>query len=466
MKLLHNATDSVQNFTTGLGTRLDKVFTTQFFFQKQDAPQLERAYRGSWLARKIVDIPVKDSVRAWRKWIGEPKDVEKIEEVERDLEIPRIVSEALIKDRLYGGSVMVLGVGKDSGESELRLNDIKKGDLNFVFPISRNNITYGKINWNPEDSSYGQPDYYELSLNEGGYRVHATRAVKVVSRPLPGLDSNDDGWGDSILDVLQESVKQAEVVAAAAAQAAQNKNNSVIRLPEFMENVVDQEYRTKLLNRLAMADSGRSIYRMMVLDSDEEWEQMTADLNSLPDLLRLFLTIASGAADIPATRLLGQSPAGMNATGESDMRNYYDSISSMQESFLRPCLRKLDEVLVRSALGSYPDDLEYEWNSLWQMRDDERAKVDLDRARAFQIDVSSGVIPDDVLMDARVAQLDRDEVYPGLKEMMEEWKESEPELPEDNPDDPRNPDNPDDPNAPNDPRNPNNPNNPAPAPNK
>lgn len=45
-----------------------------------------------------------------------------------------------------------------------------------------------------------------------------------------------------------------------------------------------------------------------------------------------FLQIVSGAADIPAIRLLSQSPAGMNATGESDLRNYYDRLSACRNS--------------------------------------------------------------------------------------------------------------------------------------
>ena len=43
-------------------------------------------------------------------------------------------------------------------------------------------------------------------------------------------------------------------------------------------------------------------------------------------MVRTFLQVAAGAADIPVTRLLGQSPAGLSATGESDTRNYYDMI--------------------------------------------------------------------------------------------------------------------------------------------
>ena len=58
----------------------------------------------------------------------------------------------------------------------------------------------------------------------------------------------------------------------------------------------------------------------------ETYQQKQISFASLPDVARLFLQIASGAADIPVTRMLGQAPAGLNATGDSDTRNYYDRV--------------------------------------------------------------------------------------------------------------------------------------------
>ena len=66
----------------------------------------------------------------------------------------------------------------------------------------------------------------------------------------------------------------------------------------------------------------------------------------------------AGAAEIPATKLFGRSPQGMNATGESDLRNYYDMISSLQERQLRPALERLLPVMALSCWGYIPEDLE------------------------------------------------------------------------------------------------------------
>lgn len=68
----------------------------------------------------------------------------------------------------------------------------------------------------------------------------------------------------------------------------------------------------------------------------------------------------SGASRIPVTKLFGRSPAGMNATGESDLRNYYDYVDTLREAKLRPILEKLLPVLAMSAWGAVPDG----WTSL------------------------------------------------------------------------------------------------------
>ena len=59
----------------------------------------------------------------------------------------------------------------------------------------------------------------------------------------------------------------------------------------------------------------------------------------------------AGAAEIPATKLFGRSPQGMNSTGEADLRNNYDLIAQMQERMLRPALEKLLPVMAISCWG-------------------------------------------------------------------------------------------------------------------
>ncbi|MBP5728160.1 MAG: DUF1073 domain-containing protein, partial [Clostridia bacterium] len=75
------------------------------------------------------------------------------------------------------------------------------------------------------------------------------------------------------------------------------------------------------------------------------------------------------------TRLFGRSPQGMNATGESDLRNYYDMIASLQERQLRPALEKLLPVMAVSCWGRVPDNLEFVFEPVMTTSPAERAEL-------------------------------------------------------------------------------------------
>jgi hypothetical protein len=122
------------------------------------------------------------------------------------------------------------------------------------------------------------------------------------------------------------------------------------------------------------------------------YEKKSNNFSNLDKIIQQFMIDVSGAADIPMTRLFGQSAAGLSATGDNDVRNYYDMVSAKQESELRPQLEYLYEVLVRSELGHMPDDFRFDFNPLWQLSDKEQADVEKTRAERDQIYVGLGVV--------------------------------------------------------------------------
>lgn len=65
----------------------------------------------------------------------------------------------------------------------------------------------------------------------------------------------------------------------------------------------------------------------------------------------------------------------MNATGEADLRNYYDMIAQKQEQILRPALEKLLPVMAISCWGYVPDDLKIVFNPLMSISPAEQATL-------------------------------------------------------------------------------------------
>lgn len=258
--------------------------------------------------------------------------------------------------------------------------------------------------------------------------IHPSRLVIFNGSQQPDEDivtSTYAGWGDSVLLSVVDAIKQADGTAANIASLVFEAKVNVIRIPDFMQNLGNAEYRAKILERYTLAATAKGINGDLLLDKEEEYEQKTASFATLPEVLMSFLQIVSGAADIPATRLLGQSPAGMNATGESDLRNYYDRLQAMQTVEMTPAMARLDECIIRSALGSRDPDIYYEWAPLWGMSEKEKADVFKTKADAARQLVGSGtgqeIIPRDAVSDALVNTFIEDGSLPGLDAAIEEY---------------------------------------------
>ena len=135
------------------------------------------------------------------------------------------------------------------------------------------------------------------------------------------------GWGDSVLQATSDAIMSCGVVSASVAQMVAEAKLDIIKIPGLSENITDNKYEERLKKRFGFANTAKSVYGMLLLDKEEEWQRIEAQFSGLPDVLKMYLLMVSGAFDIPATRFLSQSPAGLSATGDSQACvNYYDRI--------------------------------------------------------------------------------------------------------------------------------------------
>lgn len=431
--------DSFINLLAGLGVPgRDKFASQQYTLNPMTVVDLENAYRGDWIARKVVTIPAWDMTREWRGWKADPDQIELLEEVERKLQVQQKLQSALIKARLYGGAAIVIGVDVGNPEEELDLELVGIDTLKFLHVVSKNNLRAGPIIHDISSKYFGEPEFYEArqepvskqfpqaetvplaaNYNKTQIKVHPSRVVKLI-----GIDTADqmlqDIWGDSVLQAVNDSVKMCGLVTGSLATLIAELKVDVIKIPELKSILSTDAGTRKMLGRFSAANVAKSTVNTILIDGNEEWQRIQASLVGVPDVLMTYLQIAAGASDIPATRFLGMSPKGLNATGESDIRNYYDRLAAEQSTILTPTINTLDEVLIRSALGDRPPEVWYEWNSLWQLSDNDKAEIALKKAQTYQIDVNAAQLPTTALANARANQLIEDGFYPGLEQALDE----------------------------------------------
>jgi phage-related protein (TIGR01555 family) len=428
--------DGMQNLLAGLGVPgRDKFASQQYTFTPMSLFECETAYRGNWIARKCVDIPAFDMTREWRAWQADQDQITALEGCERKLFAQMKVQQALVKARLYGGSIIVIGVEAGDPEEELDPESVGEGDLKFLHVVPWHYLSMGPLVWDVTSPYWGQPSWYQLQstgprfsqLNTGtasqqpiaDVQLHPSRVVRFLGLPPPDiLTSSSGSFGDSILQPIDDAIKACGMVAGSLATLVSEMKLDVVKVPNLSEELSTDSGTQKIISRFSNANAAKSIINTILLDSSEEWQRIGTQLGGAESLLTAYLQIASGAADIPASRFLGLPHRGLNASGEADFRNYYDRLSSEQSVNLTPTMNILDEVLIRSALGNRPEEIYYEWNSLWQQTDGEKADLALKKAQTYKIDADEGQIPPTALAYARINQLIEDGFYPGLEQAL------------------------------------------------
>jgi phage-related protein (TIGR01555 family) len=415
--------DSLKNFVAGLGTSRDKASSATYYTPEVGQVELINAYRGAWLSRKIVEIPALDATRKWRSWQADKDQISAIEAEENRLGLRNKIKEAITKARLFGGAGIYISIKGDRDPSlPLRPEAIKRGGIEFLNVMPARMLIAGEIESDPTSQNYGNPSHYKIASSGTEQKIHASRIARFIGAELPDQGfSGSNGWGDSVLTSSIASCKNYDATLANIASLVYEAKVDVIGIPGLTEIMDNPVSRNHLLERTGMVGIMKGINGTIVRDAEETYEQKTMSFSGLDKIAGIFTESAAGAADIPITRLFGQSPGGMNSSGESDIRNYYDRIQAHQELEITPAIHILDECLIRSALGDRPVEIFYNWNSLWQTTEKDRADIGKATADTIKTLADSQLFNADVLSKASENLLIERAIMPGLETTINEF---------------------------------------------
>ena len=386
--------DGLENVVAGLGTDRDKrsysVWADPRILTRQE---LENMYRGSWLAKKIVNAVADDMTREWLHCMFDGEELgTTIEQAEKRFALKRKTNEALKWSRLYGGAVIIIGTRDRNLAKPMDVKNVRKGDLRYLHVVDRWRLSpAGSLNRDLESPNFGMPDSYVLA--ESTVQVHHTRVLRFNGEKLPYFAwLRNAMWDDSVLQHVMDSLMNCDTTTQAIATMMFESNVDVVKSEGLADVLARNDGEAVLTKRFQVAALLKSFNRMLLLDGTESYEKKQNSFANLDKVIQQFMIDVSGAADIPMTRLFGTSATGMNATGDNDVRNYYDMVSAKQEAELRPQLEYLYEVLVRSELGHMPEDFRFDFNPLWQLSETEQATVEKTRAERDQVYLNAGVV--------------------------------------------------------------------------
>ncbi len=383
------ALDAFTNVLARLGAGTPNLLEgTEYSLQRlsRDFNQLNALYRESWIIRRIIDVIPSDMLKNWITITsGIDPDVEKKLSISlRRTQLIDKLKRGMQWGRLYGGALGVMLVkhqGYDLSQP-LRLDWIMPGDFAGLLIFDR----WNGVNPSSEliedisDPDYGYPKYYTVTDPAGGgsVKIHHSRVIRFTGNTLPFWEEIAEmQWGASVVESVFDELKKRDNVSWNIAQLTFMANIRVLKMQDLGQllSATDSESQAELLRTLEAQNMLLNNMGMQVMDAADGLETHQYTFGGLADCYQQFIMDISGAAEIPVTKLFGRSPSGLNATGESDLQNYYDMIAEKQEAVLRPILNKVLPPFIISTIGSLPEDFDFDFDPVAEPSDKERADL-------------------------------------------------------------------------------------------
>jgi phage-related protein (TIGR01555 family) len=380
-----STSDSFQNFASrvGMGTENQHSFSGYGFNPiTRNRQLLDFAYRGSWLVRACVDAIAEDMAREGIEFTSgvEADDASALYTANNRLQLWDRLTEVLKWSRLYGGAGLYIVISGQKSDTPLRIETVGKGQFVRLVVLDRwmLNPSINQIVSDPEDVDAGHPEYYDVIADApiaSRQRIHHSRFIRFEGLDIPYWQRlGENFWSLSVLEPLYDRITTFDSTSLGAAQLAYKAHLRTYSVKDLRKLIAAGGKRLEaLFEQIAMVRMFQTNEGLTLIDAEDTFQTFQYSFAGLSDLILQFAQQVSGAEQIPLVRLFGQSPAGLNATGDSDWRNYYDGIKRRQESTLRMSVEKLMRLQAQSQNIKIEEDFQFEFVPLWQLDHTQRA---------------------------------------------------------------------------------------------
>jgi hypothetical protein len=415
-KKLKVINDGFENLLTGMGTSKDPLTHTNFVRGNSltlNYSLISAIYAQNWLASAVVDVPVNDMTRSFIELNMEDEEKEEvIHDALKRLKVKSKFNQALKWAGAYGGSVIIMMVndGKDLSVP-LSVETVRSNGLQNLIVLDRWHITAGPINTDLLNKNFGLPDYYQVNRN--GQQIHHTRVLRFDGEVKSIEDFERQGyWGNSVFEKGYQAISNSQTVSLEIAAMTKESNIDVYKIKGLNEMVaMGPEGEAAVTKRLTVAHQLKSYINGIALDADDDYEKKSNTFSGLAELDDRFLLKVAGAAQIPLSKLLGKTDAGLNGNGEGDLKNYYDNISGRQEVELTDSLQLILNIIHVAEFGEF-DNVDFSFCPLYQMSQEQEANIKLTNANRDAVYADRGIVSNETIQK----QLMSDKVYGAISD--------------------------------------------------
>lgn len=391
--------DGYVNLLNKYGTKQDN--SEAYKFEREPVipdMQLTGLYEGNGLFSKIIDTPAEEALKHGFDLNLKSDELNAfVEDALDDLEWEEKAATAIKWARLYGGALIVMLIDDGRGLEESvdwehirSIDELRVYERSIVQPdyASLYQQDYGGKGVGNRVSKFGQPEYYYVSSIYGSFKVHESRCLVFRNGVLPEQTSNSSYlfWGMPEYVRIRRALRETVTAHTDSVKLLERSVQAIYSMKGLASLLTTDDGENQVLKRLQLVDTSRGLLNSIAIDSEgEQYDFKTFQFSGVKDVIDATCNMLSALTNIPQTILFGRSPAGMNATGDSDFESYYNFVEKIQRLMLKRNLRTLLDVVFRAGIASgdvaEEPDYKLEFKPLWSLSDTEQAAVDQTKAQ-------------------------------------------------------------------------------------
>jgi len=405
--------DSFQNLAHRLGVGADNVLSYgSYAFNPltRNRVLLEWIHRGSWIGGQAIDIIPEDMTKNGIEIEGEmdPADVQHIERIATATDVWGQINETLQWGRLYGGAICVALIDGQDLRTPLNLDTVGTGQFKGLLTLDRWMVEPTLEDLVTEMGPHlGLPKYYRVNDSAPALRgrvVHYTRVmVRHTGIKLPYQQRLQENlWGISELERLYDRMLAFDTATMGAAQLVSKAFLRTLSVENLRDVVAaGGKPQAGLYSYVEMMRRFQGVEGITLIDAKDKFEAQAGALTGMTGIKEVLLSLAEqlgGALQMPLTRLLGQSPGGLNSDGDGEMQTYYSGIKRRQERDLRFGVNTIYHLIARSIGIKISDDVNISFCDLFEQSDDKKSDIATKTATAVTEAYDAGLINQQVAM--------------------------------------------------------------------
>lgn len=285
--------------------------------------------------------------------------ITKLEQYLDTLEFWTVMKDAIEKTLIYGGCIIFMDLGMGNLEASLpyQASTFKSTPLSRLKVIEPWNFVPEVVDiTNPLSKYYMAPMKWHV---HGGVLLNSDFTVPLTLFNVPDMYKPYYNYmGISLIQFMLPFVKSAETMREALTDLFLRFRTYIIKTSDLHHKESDLVKRGKVIIKSA------NNHGFIMMKKDDEFVQSVTNINGLEAFVNQALQNLAISARMPAVKLLGLTPQGLNNTGEFDLKNYYDEIESYQKSILVHKVQKIAQIALWS-LG-YDYTIQFQFNPIAQ----------------------------------------------------------------------------------------------------